>query len=195
MNKHNSQSKANSQRKCFLRRFVKGFFAFVLFSVVLAGFTWIEIEGVLMKELASTKEKIKNSPNFKNGIAQNKQSTTLMTEDTKNTKNDQFNSDDYNRYKTILDLLKVPKVRIPSIKSDLKAPQKDSFVWLGHSSYMLWLDGKSILIDPILQDNAAPVPLIIKAFDGADIYTPEDLPNIDFLIITHNHYDHLSKKL
>lgn len=217
MKKQNLQSKAHftSQRKGFLRRFIKGFFAFVLLCVVIAGFAWLETEGVLMKELAHTKERIKNSPNFKNGIAQNKQSTTLMTDDIKRsapkvalsnepkadnapnlatTRSDKFSSDDYSRYKTILDLLKVPKVRIPSIKSDLKALQKDSFVWFGHSSYMLWLGGKSVLIDPILQDNAAPVPLIIKAFEGADIYAANDLPNIDFLIITHNHYDHLSKK-
>lgn len=226
MNKTNLQSKANSQHKGFWRRFVKGFFAFVLLIALFAGFAWIDTEGVLMKELAHTKERIKNSPNFKNGIAQNKQPTTLMTEGKKRAsesqgaqksanldknaphlnaenasvsnshtaKGEKFSADDYSRYKTILDLLKVPKVQIPSIKSNLKALQKDSFVWFGHSSYMIWLGGKSILIDPILQDNAAPVPFIIKAFDGADIYTSDDLPKIDFLIITHNHYDHLSKK-
>ena len=85
-------------------------------------------------------------------------------------------------------------MRIPSIKSDLTQMQEASFVWFGHSSYLIKLGGKHILIDPILQDNAAPVPFIIKAFNGADIYTPYELPNIDFLIITHNHYDHLSKK-
>ena len=50
-----------------------------------------------------------------------------------------------------------------------------------------------LLIDPVLKDNAAPLPFVINAFKGADIYAPSELPTIDFLIITHNHYDHLSK--
>lgn len=71
---------------------------------------------------------------------------------------------------------------------------ENSFVWFGHSSYMLRLGTWRVLIDPVLGDNAAPLPFIIGAFDGADIYTPQELPNIDILIITHTHYDHLSKK-
>ena len=195
-------------KRSTLKRVLKGVLGALLLCVVFGGLAWLDTEGVLMKELAGTKERIKNSPNFKNGIARNKEFTILMTDEVSNAPNssaeqnlsatrakaDKFGSDDMSRYETILDLLKAPNARISSVKSDLKAPQKDSFVWFGHSSYMLFLDGKSILIDPILQDNAAPVPLIVKAFDGADIYAPDDLPNVDFLIITHNHYDHLSKK-
>ena len=217
-----ANSNSRTKPKGFLRRFAKAFLAFVLVCAVFGGLAWLEMEGIFMTELANTKERIKNSPNFKNGVARNKEFTALMTDkpnlktlnlgaqnelnsgvsnlNTPNlsvpnaSKSDEFSSDDMSRYKAILDLLKVPNARIPSVKSDLKAPQKDSFVWFGHSSYMLFLDGKSVLIDPILQDNAAPVPLIVKAFEGADIYSPDDLPKVDFLIITHNHYDHLSKK-
>jgi len=35
---------------------------------------------------------------------------------------------------------------------------------------------------------------MIKAFDGSDVYTTEDFPEIDFLILTHDHYDHLDYK-
>lgn len=98
------------------------------------------------------------------------------------------------KFKAILSLLKMPKSVIPSAKSDLGEMQKnDSFVWFGHSSYMLNLGGQRLLIDPVLKDNAAPLPFVINAFKGADIYAPSELPTIDFLLITHNHYDHLSK--
>ncbi|TLE03454.1 MBL fold metallo-hydrolase [Helicobacter japonicus] len=83
---------------------------------------------------------------------------------------------------------------IPSIKSNIcNIPTQDSFVWFGHSSYMLWLNGKSILFDPLIGDNASPLPYMFRAFNGADIFSAGDFGSIDYLIITHNHYDHLSK--
>ena len=86
-------------------------------------------------------------------------------------------------------------MHIPSIKNDIKSqPKNDSFVWFGHSSILLVIGGKRILVDPILGSAAAsPFGRICKPFNGADIYKPNDLPPIDYLIITHNHYDHLSK--
>ncbi|OBV29819.1 hypothetical protein BKN38_04590 [Helicobacter sp. CLO-3] len=85
---------------------------------------------------------------------------------------------------------------IPSVKTDLRAfvPERDSFVWFGHSSLLFCIGGKTIAIDPVLDGSAAPLPFIIKPFKGADIYSSRNLPDIDYLIITHNHYDHLSKK-
>ncbi|WP_181881838.1 MBL fold metallo-hydrolase [Helicobacter sp. MIT 14-3879] len=85
-------------------------------------------------------------------------------------------------------------VNIPSVKSDIKTiPKQDSFVWFGHSSYMLWLNNKTILLDPVLDSTASPLPFVFKPFKGADIFSSNDLPSIDYLVITHNHYDHLSK--
>ncbi|KAF5273727.1 hypothetical protein FQR65_LT17123 [Abscondita terminalis] len=53
------------------------------------------------------------------------------------------------------------------------------------------LDGKRFLIDPVFSGNASPIPGTNTAFKGADIYKPEDMPAIDYLLITHDHYDHL----
>jgi len=86
-----------------------------------------------------------------------------------------------------------PPGAIPAIKTDLKAldPAQDLVVWLGHSAYFIQLDGKRILIDPVFSTNAAPIPAANKAFEGSSIYTADDMPEVDALLISHDHYDHL----
>ena len=53
------------------------------------------------------------------------------------------------------------------------------------------MEGKTILIDPVFNDYASPLPFINKAFAGTDIYTADDMPEIDYLLTTHDHWDHL----
>ena len=86
-----------------------------------------------------------------------------------------------------------PLDSIPSLKTDLLHLPKDSnvLVWFGHSSYFIQLDGKRILVDPVFSGNASPLAGTNKSFEGSDIYTTADLPDIDYLFITHDHYDHL----
>jgi L-ascorbate metabolism protein UlaG (beta-lactamase superfamily) len=82
---------------------------------------------------------------------------------------------------------------IPSVKIDLHAIPVDSnvLVWFGHSSYLIQIDGKRILVDPIFSGNASPIPGTTSAFAGTDRYTVADLPEIDYLFISHDHYDHV----
>ena len=86
-----------------------------------------------------------------------------------------------------------PPGAVPTIKTDLKAldPAQDLIVWLGHSSYFVQLGGRRILIDPVFSTSASPLPFTNTAFDGTSIYSADDMPNIDFLLISHDHYDHL----
>lgn len=86
-----------------------------------------------------------------------------------------------------------PLDSIPSVKTDLLHLPKDQnvLVWFGHSSYFIQLDGKRMLVDPVFSGNASPVRGTNKSFKGSDIYTTADLPGIDYLFITHDHYDHL----
>jgi L-ascorbate metabolism protein UlaG (beta-lactamase superfamily) len=67
----------------------------------------------------------------------------------------------------------------------------DILVWFGHSSYFIQIDGKRILVDPVFSGNASPFSFSIKAFDGTDVYSTDDMPSIDYLFITHDHWDHL----
>ncbi|WP_430931677.1 MBL fold metallo-hydrolase [Saccharicrinis sp. 156] len=71
---------------------------------------------------------------------------------------------------------------------------ENTLIWFGHSSYFLQVDGKNILIGPVLSGSASPFSFSIKAFKGADVYAYEDIPKIDYLFITHDHWDHLYYK-
>ncbi|HUH91358.1 MAG TPA: MBL fold metallo-hydrolase [Lysobacter sp.] len=86
-----------------------------------------------------------------------------------------------------------PPHDIPAQKTDLKSldVNEDLVVWLGHSSWYVQLAGQRILIDPVFSANAAPLPGFIEAFAGTSIYSADDLPRIDVLLITHDHFDHL----
>lgn len=86
-----------------------------------------------------------------------------------------------------------PPKALPAIKTDLKAldAAQDLVVWLGHSSYYVQLGGQRLLIDPVFSTNAAPVPMANVAFEGTSLYGVDDMPAIDVLLISHDHYDHL----
>jgi len=63
--------------------------------------------------------------------------------------------------------------------------------WLGHSTFLIQHNGINILTDPMLSERASPV-----SFAGPKRLVPkpisfEHLPRIDFIVISHNHYDHL----
>jgi L-ascorbate metabolism protein UlaG (beta-lactamase superfamily) len=89
-----------------------------------------------------------------------------------------------------------PAKPIPYIKTDLKNlnPNQNLLIWFGHSSYFLQIEGKKILIDPVFSGFASPFSFGVKAFEGSNEYQPEDFPEIDLLIISHDHYDHLDYK-
>ncbi|MCF6132914.1 MBL fold metallo-hydrolase [Flavobacterium wongokense] len=89
-----------------------------------------------------------------------------------------------------------PNREIPSDKTDLKNlnPNENILVWFGHSSYFLQVDGKKFLIDPVFSGNASPIPGSVKAFPGSNDYQADDFPDIDYLLISHDHYDHLDYK-
>lgn len=71
------------------------------------------------------------------------------------------------------------------------AKDEDVLVWLGHSSFFMQLAGKRILIDPVFSPYASPVFFSVQAFAGATPYGTDDLPAIDYVFISHDHWDHL----
>ena len=89
-----------------------------------------------------------------------------------------------------------PKGKLPKIElnkdSFSETPDDFALYWLGHSSAIMEIGGKRIIFDPVLC-NAAPIPFAAPRFDKAPIKR-KDLPKADYIVITHDHYDHLEKK-
>ncbi|WP_316633392.1 MBL fold metallo-hydrolase [uncultured Flavobacterium sp.] len=129
---------------------------------------------------------IQKSPQYRNGKFENINYTPELAEG-------------YGYFNIISEFLfkkvdrKIPTDIIPSVKTNLhEIPlDQDIMVWFGHSSYYIQLERKRFLIDPVFSGNASPIIGTTKAFKGTDIYTADDLPEIDYLLITHDHYDHL----
>lgn len=131
-------------------------------------------------------EKYSSSQNFKDGTFQNKSFTPAF-------------ADGVTFWDVFKDMLfeksvdTRPEKPFNFEKTNLKElnPEENVLVWFGHSSYYFQLNGLKFLVDPVLTPNAAPVFGSNVAFDGTSLYDFSDIPDIDYLIITHDHYDHL----
>ncbi|MCQ2054040.1 MAG: MBL fold metallo-hydrolase [Fibrobacter sp.] len=130
-------------------------------------------------------ERIKHSPNYNGKKFVNEVETVNMT-----TKKNFFRT--MWEFATADKKLTTPDSAMKAVKTDLrKLPQdKDWLVWFGHSSYLMNLSGKKFLVDPVFYQGS-PVSFVNKMFKGTDIYKPSDMPDIDFLVISHDHWDHL----
>lgn len=134
-------------------------------------------------------KRIQQSANYRDGQFQNQSFTPTFAEDV--SKFDMIRDGIFKINKR-----KSPSQKIPTVKTNLKMldPESDQLVWFGHSSYFMQIDGKKMLVDPVFSGSASPFSFMVKSFEGSDVYTPEDFPQIDYLFITHDHWDHLDYK-
>ncbi|MBE4908557.1 MBL fold metallo-hydrolase [Bacillus luteolus] len=85
-----------------------------------------------------------------------------------------------------------PKTPLPVSFNNKTISSEDNLTWFGHSTFLLNIDKKHILVDPMFGQTASPV-----SFAGSKRYSKEvlaiidKLPPIDAVLITHDHYDHL----
>lgn len=89
-----------------------------------------------------------------------------------------------------------PNDEIPVEQFDWKKikSEKDSLTWLGHSAFLLSIDNKKLLLDPILGPIASPVSFIGSKrykYSKNILHIIEEMPPIDAIFISHDHYDHL----
>jgi L-ascorbate metabolism protein UlaG (beta-lactamase superfamily) len=133
-------------------------------------------------------EKIHHLANYREGALQN-QSVTLMQ------------PEGVSFFKVLNAFLfekhpnKVPDKALPYIAPNLNGSPKSNapeIIWFGHSSYLIKMEGLRILVDPVFSKTPSPFSFIgSKAFLGTDVIKAEEFKNIDILLITHDHYDHL----
>ena len=144
-------------------------------------------------------ERIKSSKNFKNGKFRNIEKTAIMTK-----------MDLTSLFKYFIKGNTVPNFTIPieksySIKSDdldttvvnnnldsYKQKSNVKVTWFGHSALLLEVNNRKILLDPMLGKIPAPHPWLgSKRFNEELPMKIEDIPQIDAVLISHDHYDHL----
>ena len=144
----------------------------------------------IWRQFGALPEKAPDSPNWKNGAFRNLPDNYVYADLNKEPVTDGgwlkfFLARDNKRY---------PPAPVPAASADFHALKDGEFVWLGHSSFLLKIDGKVICIDPVLSSRASPAPFTIPAWPGANPYQASDFPFIDYLFISHDHWDHLDYK-
>ncbi len=158
---------------------------FILTGLVATTFLFMQ-QSTFGRDPADTRlTRLEQSPNYRDGAFQNLEPTTVMKEDASymGMMMDFFNKAPDN----------IPKRPLPSVKTDLNAlpDSVPSVVWFGHSSYLIRSKGVVVLMDPVFSGHASPVSLFGKSFPGTDVYGVYDMPAIDMLVLSHDHYDHL----
>lgn len=150
--------------------------------------TWIVLRQPRFGKLPAGERlaRIKRSPNYSNGFFHNQEHTPSFTG-----KGGQFSA--------MAEYFLAPKKRLkpaealPLQKTNLKNldASRDIVVWLGHSSCYLQLDGIRMLVDPLFGSHASPFFFSTTAFKGDYPYNVPGIPHIDYLLFTHDHWDHL----
>jgi L-ascorbate metabolism protein UlaG (beta-lactamase superfamily) len=155
----------------------------------LTGFVFVRLPKFGKNPSGERLEKNKKTSAWKNGHFENAEFTPSFTEGATYLKVMRYFF--FHRNKNAK-----PKEILPAVKTDLHKLDKnqDILVWFGHSGYFMQLSGKKFLVDPVFSGAASPLSFTTRSFAGSDVYSAEDIPEVDYLILTHDHWDHLDHK-
>jgi L-ascorbate metabolism protein UlaG (beta-lactamase superfamily) len=183
---------AHRRRRKWPRRILK----FLVFLLILAGIGsgvlfWLSDWGAAFGGTIEGErlERVKSSPNFSDGKAQNTVETSMgefSWEDTRD-----FLTEWYRGRKE-----RKPQSPVPIVSPDTAAfesmPRNGiRFIWLGHSTVYLEIDGTRVLIDPMWSDRSSPFRQLGPRRSHAMPISLANLPEVDVVVISHDHYDHL----
>jgi L-ascorbate metabolism protein UlaG (beta-lactamase superfamily) len=156
--------------------------------IVLIGSTgWLDALGAAPE--GERLARIRRSPNYHDGAFRNPDATSLATTGS--------------TWKTIRQWLggheqRVPPGPMPIVsltQADFATPPASGLraTWLGHSTVLVEIDGARILFDPVWARRASPSSLIgPKRFHEPPLAL-DDLPPLDAIVASHDHYDHLDR--
>jgi L-ascorbate metabolism protein UlaG (beta-lactamase superfamily) len=131
-------------------------------------------------------ERVSRSPHYREGKFQNLVPTPRETHDGSEGSPKRSLWDFFSRSGRV-----APRDPLPAVKSDLKSLAEGELVWFGHSSFIFRLRGRIFLVDPIFSQRASPLWFGMRAYPGTSVYSVADLPPVDYLLISHDHWDHL----
>ncbi|MFA9391428.1 MAG: MBL fold metallo-hydrolase [Prolixibacteraceae bacterium] len=131
-------------------------------------------------------QRILKSENYKKGIFENKQETNMDRPPIEGIKEMMKKKADQ-RPSSPINTLPIDKIRYENSVSDTTL-----ITWLGHSTLLIRMNNLTIITDPVFSQRASLFQnLGPKKFDYSHEYTLEELPEIDVVVISHDHYDHL----
>lgn len=136
------------------------------------------------------KIRISKSKNFNGKIFQNIGGVNLKMTTSK--ARDLFRQKKKNKH--VLAPIKASQIQFRKRKDFEDTPKTTTKVtWLGHSSFLIEIDGYKLLIDPMFEKAAAPFSFMINRFNPVPLSINE-LPNIDVVLFSHDHFDHLNHR-
>lgn len=148
--------------------------------------SWTQQFGGKMTEELRTR--YAKSPQWKNGRFENLEETTMDIH---------FTDMPNLLYQQLVNTKgRNPKQPLPiepfNSETFLSDSSEPKFIWYGHSTVLMRWKGKTILMDPMLGPNASPIaPFSTKRFSESTLDLIDQFPEIDLLMMTHDHYDHL----
>ena len=129
---------------------------------------------------------LETASNFENGKFRNSEKTPMMSSEISYWELLKEQMDGRN---------KKPDSELPSVKwkpLENFPSEKLRMSWFGHSSLLIEINGKSVLIDPVFSEFASPFPYMgPKAFDGTKVVETDNFTELNILLISHDHFDHL----
>jgi len=176
-----------------LKKLFKMTFLFILIFIVLL----ILIVGSFLKfapqvgakSIGERLKRIENSPNFVDGKFQNPIETPMSATDSSTWKGmiKYFKGNEERAPNNPLPTVKFDKTRFEKLGAS-----EPVISWLGHSTVLIKLEGTVFITDPVFSKRASMVSFFgPKRFDYENQIKLTDLPKIDVVIISHDHYDHL----
>ncbi|PVY39736.1 MBL fold metallo-hydrolase [Pontibacter virosus] len=174
-----------------LKKFTSYFLLSLLLLLGVAGCSFMHLSPQFGGEAKGERLKlIQASPNYEDGIFHNPVPTNMEISFGGYVK--MINSRLFDKTENQSPDWPIPVEKIDPTQLASAQDTATVLTWFGHSTFLIELDGMRLLVDPMLGDRASPLSFLgPKRFTDELPITVEDLPFIDAVLISHDHYDHL----
>ena len=178
----NAPAKATRRRRSRIRRFLSGLLVFfALASIFVTVQMWVPLG---KRPSGERLARMKRSPNWGAGEFNNPIPMRMSLWNAFTTAI--FDNPEHVTPKTTLDTHRVnPRIFESPPRTGLRV------TWLGHSTLLIELDGKRFLTDPVWGERASPHPWIGPKRWYPPVLALDNVPPVDAVLISHDHYDHL----
>lgn len=174
-----------------LKRILSYFLLSLLLIIGVAGCSFMHLSPQFGGEAKGQRLKVmQQSPNYEDGIFHNPVPTDMEIGFGGYVK--MINSRLFDKTENQSPDWPIPVEKVDPGKLQTTQDTATVLTWFGHSAFLIEIDGKRLLLDPMLGERASPLSFLgPKRFTDELPVVIEDLPQIDAVLISHDHYDHL----